>query len=159
MSIKVVFVGDFPKQSISKAFAAFEALVSEDDQLEVLTLLSKNSTSKNPNTLSSITLPTCALYKMPIELYTIDPTLEHRAKVARIPEEGLERLRNAGVTYCKERGAMFNDALFEHSKELTVLRSIGVTHFIMAKSMKIPGIVTKSDIFKTASNPIKVIEV
>lgn len=159
MSIKVVFVGDFPKQSISKAFAAFEALLSMDEQLEILTLLYKNPTTGNPTSLSQMNVPVCNLYKIPIELHTIDPELDEYATVVDIPKSAMELIQNAGEEYCKEQDVAFNDMLFEYAKELTMLRSLDVTHFIMPKSMKVSGIVTRSEIFKAMIKTIKVIEV
>lgn len=158
MSCDPVFIGEFPKFSISIALAALETLLQEHDDVCIANVVTLDS-QERMKAIGSLNAIGHALYNVNMRVCTPEPKLAKYGQYIVFDKESLDNLDSAERSFCEKHNVPHTESIHRHFMELTILRSMKVTHVITIKQPSIPGVVSFSTIVKEILDDAVIIEI
>lgn len=141
---KVMLIGEFPSGLMSGLHAALTRLM-EDDEVVLKDEVYHVPACKHPVSRNRLTIMTASAHRLKWQFFTTDPNIHGRRTTHfDFSKEAIQYVINAEVSFCDQNNIEYTGRLHPHFKLLTCMIKAGITHVIMPKVIRIPGLLTQS---------------
>lgn len=138
-----MLIGEFPSELMSGLHTTLTHLM-EDDEVVLKDEVYHVPTCKHPVSRNRLTAMTASTHRLKWQFFTTDPTIRGRRTTHfDFPKEAIRYIINTEVSFCDQNNIEYTGALHPHFKLLTCMVRAEITHVIMPKVIRIPGLITQ----------------